>query len=266
MKDLTQALHVQVDFVQPDVEDEQAEATANMSSDSEEESSSSTPAPKKVETADADLVFDIDAFGKKASEEGTEEPITGGEPTVPGEHEASALVDIQDHWAKQSIERAIALGIVNGYEDGTFRPDGDISRAEFTAMIGRALKLQGTSDELGFADADSIPNWVKPTVGQAVQEGIVNSYEDQTFRADRKITRSEIAVMIARALKLPNDSENELDFADADQVPDWAKAQVAAAVELGMINGRDNNLFAPNASATRAEAVTLILAMLNHVK
>ncbi|MFH5186250.1 NEAT domain-containing protein [Paenibacillus sp. TAB 01] len=219
------------------------------------------------EEIDFDIVFDVDSLGADPAEETPVETEPGTEePTTPQEPSSNGLQDIQDHWAKASIERAIALGIVNGYEDGTFRPDGEVSRAEFTAMIGRALKLQNSGDELSFADKDRIPDWVKPTLAQAVEEGIISSYEDSTFRAERKITRAEIAVMIVRALKLPLDEAAELPFADASDIPDWAKAQVAAAHELGMINGRENNLFAPNESATRAEAVTLILAMLNYVQ
>lgn len=107
---------------------------------------------------------------------------------------------------------------------------------------------------------------MKPHLAQTVGAGIITSYEDQTFRADRKISRSEIAVMIGRALKLPSDEKETLSFADAEQVPSWARAYVAAAAKQGIINGRDNNLFAPHASATRAEAVTLIGKLLDQVK
>ncbi|MGG2198661.1 S-layer homology domain-containing protein [Paenibacillus validus] len=95
---------------------------------------------------------------------------------------------------------------------------------------------------------------------------VISGYEDGTFRADRSIRRAELAVMIVRALGLPLDPNTQLTFEDTDQIPQWAQAHVAAAFQLGMISGRNPNLFAPNESATRAEAVTLILAMLNHVK
>ncbi|WP_282937977.1 NEAT domain-containing protein [Paenibacillus sp. RC67] len=270
MKDFTKALHAQVEMSEIDEEaaakqaEAQAQAKQNQSED--EDGYINTLPPVKKELIDVDIMFDIDALGKKTGEETAEQPTDSTEqPTAPTES-TNGLKDIQDHWAKTLIERAVSLGIVNGYEDGTFHPDSEVSRAEFTAMIGRALKLEGQKSELNFADADRIPAWVKPTVAQAVNQGIISSYEDQTFRADRKITRSEIAVIITRALKLSDDSKAVLPFADAEEIPQWARAQVTAAVELGMINGRENNRFAPNASATRAEAVTLILAMLNNVK
>lgn len=269
VKDFTKATHAQVEMSEMDEEaaakQAEAQAQAKQNQSEEEDGYINTQPPMKKELIDVDIMFDIDALGKKPGEEETEELPSTEQPTAPGEQPA-VLKDIQDHWAKTLIERAVSLGIVKGYEDGTFHPDNEVSRAEFTAMIGRALKLEGQKGELNFADADRIPSWVKPTITQAVHEGIISSYEDQTFRAERKITRSEIAVMITRALKLSNDSTAALPFADAEEVPQWARAQVAAAVELGMINGRENNRFAPNASATRAEAVTLILAMLSNVK
>lgn len=188
------------------------------------------------------------------------QPEQSAQPTTPAES-ASSLQDLQGHWAKDAIEQALRLGIVNGYEDGTFRPDGMVSRAEFTAMISRALKLEDKEVVLSFADADHIPSWVKPKVARAVDAGIVNSYEDGTFRADRKISRAEVAVMAARALQLSIDETAKPAFGDAGEIPQWAQAYVAAAVQHGIISGRDGNLFSPNDSATRAEAVTLILAL-----
>jgi hexosaminidase len=69
--------------------------------------------------------------------------------------------------------------------------------------------------------------------------------------------------MIVRGLGLKTAEGHELSYTDADQIPAWAKPYVAAAQEAGMMNGRGDNRFAPTASATRAEAVTVILNMLD---
>ncbi|MFD0677664.1 MULTISPECIES: S-layer homology domain-containing protein [unclassified Paenibacillus] len=183
-------------------------------------------------------------------------------PTTP----TPALTDVNNHWAKALIEEAVGTGIANGYDDGKFKPDGAISRSEFTVLISRALKLEGKKAELNYSDLNQIPQWVKPHLEQAIGAGIISSYEDNTFRPDRNITRAEIAVIIGRALGFKADSNEKLAFADEQQIPQWAYAQVAAASKNGIINGRDNNLYAPNASATRAEAVTLILALIKNVK
>lgn len=178
----------------------------------------------------------------------------------------AALIDLQNHWAQASIEQAITLGIVNGYEDNTFRPDANINRAEFVTLLNKALKLGHSSNELSFTDASQIPQWVKPYLTPVVQAGIVTGYEDGTFRADRQISRSELAVVIMRAMKLKVDADARSSFSDSDSIPQWAQAYVAAAHKQGIINGRDNNRFEPDQSATRAEAVSLILSLYNASK
>ena len=191
-------------------------------------------------------------------------PPAGTSPS--GETPVSSFTDLQNHWAQADIGRAVGLGIVNGYEDGGFHPNAAINRAEFTVLLSRALKLGESQTPLQFSDEDSIPSWVKPYLAPVVQAGIINGYEDGSFQSDRQISRAELAVIIARALKLEADASAQTSFADANLIPQWAQAEVAAAQKQGIISGRDNNTFAPNDSATRAEAVTLILALQNKLQ
>lgn len=263
-KDLTAHIHAQLSLIVPHTEEELQKHQDEVDKAQKAEEGYMPTLKKKVELEDIDLVFDIEALGNKVSAQPNQAATNPNGGTQPAS--GSSFGDLQNHWAKASVERAISLGIVNGYEDGSFRPNGEISRGEFTVMMGRALKLEGGGTELNFADNNNIPVWAKPYLEQAVGAGIISSYEDRTFRADRKITRSEIAVMVARALKLSLDTNEAPTFADVRQIPEWASAPVAAAAKKGIINGRDNNLFAPQDQATRAEAVTLILAMLDHAK
>ncbi|NOU98901.1 S-layer homology domain-containing protein [Paenibacillus planticolens] len=171
------------------------------------------------------------------------------------------FTDIADHWAKEAIEQAVKIGFVNGFEDHTFRPQGLVTRAEFTAMLTRALQLPGLEDAVtDFADDDSIPQWARPGISAAVTAGIVNGYDDNTFRADNRINRAEMTTLVARALKLDLDSTAVSTFSDASQIPDWAATYVASAHKAGFIQGRDGNQFAPLEQSTRAEAVKLILS------
>lgn len=172
--------------------------------------------------------------------------------------------DISAHWAKENIERAASIGIVDGYPDGTFRPQQLVTRAEFTAMFVRALSMPPAADQpLDFTDLHQIPSWAVPAVRQAVSEGIITGYEDNTFRASRNINRAEMAVMAMRTLESPMDAGKTTDFSDADQIPSWAHPSIAHAVEQGILQGRSNNRFVPYANATRAEAVTLILRLVD---
>ncbi|OMF29823.1 hypothetical protein BK133_17665 [Paenibacillus sp. FSL H8-0548] len=172
--------------------------------------------------------------------------------------------DVAGHWAATSIERAVELGFVNGYTDGTFRPNSLVTRAEFAAMLARALSMPTEiSESLSFKDTGSIPAWAVGYVTAAVNAGIITGYEDDTFRASTPIKRSEIAVMITRALKWEVDPAKKPTFADAEDIPAWAQPSVAMAAEAGILKGRGANQFVPNAIATRAEAVTLLLSLID---
>ncbi|WP_438349856.1 S-layer homology domain-containing protein [Paenibacillus sp. FA6] len=173
------------------------------------------------------------------------------------------LTDIVGHWASKAIEQAIKLGIINGYSDHTFHPNAEVTRAEFATMLGRALKLEGSGD-VNIIDLDGIPAWARGFVTRSIEAGIIKGYTDNTFRPTQQITRVEITAMIVRALNLPLESNVELTFKDADKIPAWARSYVAAAVKAKLVQGRETNEFAPWDLATRAEAVTFILALLNN--
>ncbi|UJF34980.1 S-layer homology domain-containing protein [Paenibacillus hexagrammi] len=172
--------------------------------------------------------------------------------------------DIIGHWAQKAIEKAAGLGIVNGYEDGTFHPEGQVTRAEFTAMLLRAVDVPANGGvTLNFTDVDSIPNWGRSLVSEAVNAGIVSGYDDNTFRPNQLISRAEMAVMVMRAAGIQAEEGSKSSFADTDDIPDWANPLVASAVSEGLIHGRDNNMFVPFDNATRAEAVTMIMSLVD---
>lgn len=172
------------------------------------------------------------------------------------------FTDISGHWAESNIKRAAANGIISGYPDGTFQPNLAVTRAEFTVMLAGALKLEGGSSSLPFVDHDQIGEWATRAVMQVVQEGIVNGYEDGSFRPNAYITRSEMAVMIARALKLQSNVQASTGFADDEAIQQWAKGAIEAIHALGIVDGRGQNRFEPNEKATRVEATVMLLRMI----
>jgi hypothetical protein len=172
------------------------------------------------------------------------------------------FTDIAGHWGENPIIRAAAQKLVSGYPDGTFKPDNPVTRAEFTVMLVGALKLNGTGAATDFSDQAEIGSWAERAVSLAVQAGIVSGYEDASFRPDARITRAEMATMIAKALKVHLDTVAQTGFADDEDIPEWAKGAVDAIRKLGIVNGRDGNRFVPNDTATRAEAVVMLLRML----
>ncbi|MFD0589216.1 discoidin domain-containing protein [Paenibacillus sp. GCM10027627] len=187
----------------------------------------------------------------------------GGNGAEPGGSTTVRLNDIASHWAEASIKRAVKLGFVAGYTDGSFKPYRAVSRDEFIVMLVKALKLQGADHSLTFADAGTIPAWAKPHIAQALESGLLSGYVDGTFRPKASISRAEMAAIIVRGLGVKPAEGLELTYADADQIPAWARPYVAAAQMAGVMNGQGDNRFAPAVSATRAEAVVVILNMVD---
>lgn len=102
-----------------------------------------------------------------------------------------------DSWYNISISTARAAGIINGYEDGSFRPDQKITRAEFAAIAARftSLKYEGSGM---FSDLDG--HWAADDINNAAITGWINGYEDGTFKPDEVITRAEAIALINRML------------------------------------------------------------------
>jgi len=196
-----------------------------------------------------------------------EQPVEPEQPTEP-QQPAQPNAEFTDvpttHWAAAAIARAASLGIVKGNPDGSFKPNAATNRAEFVTMLANALKWQaGTTEELDFIDNDSIGDWAKSAIAQAVERGIISGYTDGSFRPNQHITRTEMIVILARALGVTMAEIEQTDFADDDTIPTWGKGAVAALHESGIISGRSGNTFAPNEEATRAEAITIILRILD---
>ncbi|WP_336789278.1 asparaginase domain-containing protein [Paenibacillus sp. MMO-177] len=171
--------------------------------------------------------------------------------------------DISGHWAAASIRSAVAAGIVNGYSDGTFKPELTVTREEFIAMLMRALKSSEPGANLTFKDNALIGAWAKAAVAQAVSAGITSGYPDGTFKPGSKISRAEMVVMIAKALKLTTAEDAVTGFSDNADIPAWARGAVKAVADKGIIQGRLDNRFVPAGTATRAEAITVIVKLLN---
>jgi polyhydroxybutyrate depolymerase len=172
-----------------------------------------------------------------------------------------ALADIAAHWGRSSIRMLARKGIVSGYPDGKFRPDADITRAEFVAMLTRALELAAKPETAaGFKDSAGF-GWAKGAIGAAVEAGLVAGTPDGNFTPARQITRAELAAILARVVErrlVPVSTVEEVDFADARAFPAWAVAAVRTANTAGLVRGFPDGTFRPGRSVTRAEAAIML--------
>lgn len=168
--------------------------------------------------------------------------------------------DAVGHWAEKNITAMIKLGAVKGYTDNTFKPNNKVTRAEFATMLVKALKLEGKSEKV-FADTEK--SWAKSYMSIAAENGIISGYGNNLAGPNDLITREQMAVMIAKAVKL-NASSDELVFNDKNQISSWSKEYVSAAVKAKKISGYPDGSFNPKGNATRAEAITMIMNCLSN--
>ncbi|MCR8745436.1 S-layer homology domain-containing protein [Romboutsia lituseburensis] len=164
--------------------------------------------------------------------------------------------DVDNHWAETQIRDFVNKGYTNGYEDGTFKPDGSITRAEFVSIFNRVFAITGGSGKV-FNDTQN--HWAKENIDIAVTNGICKGKSDEEFNPDDKITREEAAVMVANYKKISDSDYDKIkQYTDYDQVSEWAQTSLEAVVENGYISGKTPTTLEPKSSMTRAEAVVIL--------
>lgn len=174
------------------------------------------------------------------------------EPATPPR---SSLADIDNHWARERIDKLVARGAISGYPDGTFKPEATISRAEFTAVVVKTFNLNVTDGQI---PGDMAGHWARPYIATAIAAGIVGDYDSSRFAPDDPITREQMAFMVAKAANLPV-AAGPSTFSDSGSIAAWAREAVAAAVQSQVIRGYPDNSFKPHGNASRGEAATVIV-------
>ncbi len=173
---------------------------------------------------------------------------------------AVQLGDISGHWAEPAIRSMTDAGVIDGCSDGTFKPDAKITRAEFAVLAVKAFHLSGTASS-GAEFSDTRDHWAKDAIATAYGAGIIEGYGDSLFGPEDPITREQAAAMVARAKGLT--AQGILTFTDAEQISDWARDSVAAAVTGKLVSGCSDGSFKPRDNMSRAEAATIFFNALN---
>ncbi|CAM3160899.1 S-layer-like y domain-containing protein [Paenibacillus lupini] len=176
--------------------------------------------------------------------------------------------DISSHWAKDDILLLANKRIVNGVAVDTFAPNRDISRAEFAALVVKALGFAPTSEDIKtFTDVQP-STWYASYINTAVQYGIVKGMSDGTFHPNQEVTRQEMAVMLDRVLELTQKDTSSWDTGttafeqDGSQIAEWAQSSIEELAAAGIMQGKSAGKFAPLDHATRAEAVVTLKRLL----
>ena len=195
--------------------------------------------------------------------------VSGPTPTptptpIPLPPKPNTFNDVKGHWAENEVNLMASKGILAGDTAGNFRPDDNITRAEFIAIIVRALSLTETTYNNAFADVSN-SDWFANDVQSAYNAGLVSG-SDGLINPNNLITREEMTKIIIEGYKKSatislNGSIEK--FIDKNQISDWAKDYVASAIELKFINGIGDDTFAPKQNATRAQAATIIKRLID---
>lgn len=186
-------------------------------------------------------------------------------PTV--SYSQTTFRDIQGHWAQSCIQQLIAKDIINGYQDGTFRPNAPVNRAEFATMLGKAFPdAPKVREPAVFADIPS-DYWAANAIGRAYQSGFLSGYLGEVFNPLRNITREQVLVALASGLNYsptqPIDESLRSTFSDFQAISAYARNAIAAAVEKQIIVNYPNvRMLNPAQLASRTDvAVSLCQAL-----
>lgn len=151
-----------------------------------------------------------------------------------------------------------------GYEDGTVRPNGSISRAEVATVLFRLLKddvrMQNLTKDNAYSDVSDTA-WYAAAVSTLSKMGVISGYPDGTFRPNAPITRAEFAAMIARF----DETAKSADTPFTDISGHWAENAIGKAYGNGWVEGSSKTVFCPESNLTRAETATLLNRVLHRL-
>jgi hypothetical protein len=200
-----------------------------------------------------------DETGKKAE--------TGSKTGVPEQVYFSDL--LPTHWAFQEVNILVKKGFVKGYQDGTFKPQQNISRQEFAVLIGRIASFESkaiSNYSLSYKDADQIVGWARPSVAAATYLKILQGDAEGKFNPQAPISRAEIAAVLIRLINKEKEATQlqpgEILFSDLKN--HWAKEYILLAKKLQLVNGFADGSFKPQGQASRAEVAAMLVRLLKY--
>lgn len=173
------------------------------------------------------------------------------------------LSDIQGHWAQSCIQSLAQRGVINGYPDGSFRPNAPVSRAEYATLVGNAFpSAPRIQSARSFRDIRS-NYWAYNAIRTATQTGFLSGYPNGRFQPTQNIPRAQVLVSLGNGLNYaPNGSVNAIldrNFNDAGAIPSYARRTVAAATQNQLVvNYPSVKYLNPNQTATRADVAAFL--------
>ncbi|MWC29584.1 carbohydrate binding domain-containing protein [Paenibacillus sp. MMS18-CY102] len=183
----------------------------------------------------------------------------------PTQQPAPLFQDLEGHWAQKDAQRLEALGLLDGYEDGSFKPSQPISRAELIAVLDRVF---GFSGQTGKRFQDVAPAaWHYDSVMRAYGSGITDGVDAEHFAPSASVTRQDAAVMLDRAFRLSTGQEpaSQLNaFQDRADIAGYSEKALTYLVGEKKLKGFNGALL-PKAPITRGELAVLLSGMVGDI-
>ncbi|MDR6549661.1 S-layer homology domain-containing protein [Paenibacillus qinlingensis] len=183
--------------------------------------------------------------------------------------------DMGAHWAKEDVEKLASKNIITGVDERNFAPEKEISRAEFATLLIRALGMRGNNSAAGPSQFKDIheTDWYAQMVNTAASAGLIEGYDDGTFRPLQQVTREQMAAMINRTVQITGDQQESYaqdtilnPFTDQHAIDNWARNAMAFTLQRGLIQGVTETQLNPNAYATRAQAAVMLKRLLIYLQ
>ena len=175
-----------------------------------------------------------------------------------------ACTDTVGYWGANYVEFLYTSGVTTGYADGTFRPDQNITRAQFSVMLYRCLGLDESryaGVELPFADLDKIADYAVPAIKALYSEGVINGSKGKDgqiyFNPNAPLTRAQASAMIGRTQE-KGYATVELTFTDAGKIPAYATFYIQTMAAQGILGGYADGSFKPNNNITRGQMAKIL--------
>jgi len=168
------------------------------------------------------------------------------------------FTDTRGHWAEEEINSMFQKAVIGGYEDGSFRPDKSVTRAEFVTMVNKAMGFKDKAS-IDFSDVNE-DDWYRDEIARAVKAGYIKGDADGTMNPDRQISRQEAAVILFRLLDMDEEEEKRPadSFIDSEMIARWSKEEVNRVVAQGYMGGYPDQTFNPLSGTSRAETVAVL--------
>ncbi len=170
----------------------------------------------------------------------------------------NSFADVSENdWYYEAVQFVNARGLMNGYNNGQFAPNDNLSRAQLAQILFNKEEKPLVNDQMDFSDvADKA--WYAEAIRWASSRGIASGYGNGLFGPNDFITREQLAVMLWRYADNPTATNKQLHFSDAGEVSSYALDALYWAVENGIINGKSTSTLDPQGLATRAQAAQIL--------